>query len=313
MINKLNGIEKIALLIRTVGYDAVVPAIRNLHLPEEILNQIDLATPETVSKNTGIELLREFNQSVALVVGGKRESILDAIDDIGLGEGPNGRGGRKLNGFKKLAAMEPEAVLPFIVSEQPLHQATIMFQLPEKLSSTIFGMLDIEMQVAISEEADKAEKPAPETLLAINAVLEEQLANRDTDNTGNLERLLAFTDSMDEEYLNEFLSKLSPDIAEKIRANVITFSQIVSQSIDVLSDILSELSTNDIAFAFCQSDEATLEKLKSSLTTTKAQDVIFNIEKTINRDDKKSMLSAQKEVITTAKRLHKNETIELVR
>ncbi|KDM90865.1 FliG C-terminal domain-containing protein [Photobacterium galatheae] len=313
MKNNLTGIQKIALLIRTVGYDSITPVIRNLQLPEDVLTQIDKETPQTVSKNVGIDLLREFNTSVNLVVGGKRESIMDALDDIGMENDAFGKISRKMNGFKKLSSMSAEEVCALIRQEQPLHQAIILFELPEKLSVEIFNLFDIEAQAKITQEADQAESPKRETLMAINAVIEDIVQNSENHSSGNLERILSFTDGMEEEHLNTYLACLPSDIADKIRANVLTFTHVTLQSEAVLSDILSDLATGDIAYAFCLCAEEEMNKMKAALTSTKAQDVTFNIDKTVNKEDRKKISEAQRTVIMRAKRLQSDGTIEIVR
>ncbi|EGR2229443.1 FliG C-terminal domain-containing protein [Vibrio parahaemolyticus] len=313
MTNNLTGTQKIGLLIRAVGYDAITPIIRTLQLSEETLDLIDKETPETVSKSQAIEIVREFNTSVNLVVGGKRESLMDALDDIGFENGAFGKISRKMNGFKKLSSMSSEEVFNLIKMEQPLHQAIILFEMPEKLSVEVFGYFDIDEQSKITQEADKAEAPSRETLIAINAVIEDLISSNESSNSGNLDRILSFTDGMEEEHLNKYLDSLPEDIAEKIRANVLTFSHILEQEEDVLSEIIGDIGTTDIAYAFCLCDDSILNKVKSGLTPTKAQDVTFNIDKTVKKDDKKMISEAQKLVIVRAKKLQSDGKIEIVR
>lgn len=313
MTNNLTGIQKIALLIRAVGYDAITPLIRNLHLSEETLALIDKETPETVSKSLAIEIVREFNTSVNLVVGGKRESIMDALDDIGIENGAFGKMPRKMNGFKKLSSMGAEEVFNLIKIEQPLHQAIILFELPEKLSTEVFNHFGIEEQSNITQEADKAESPSRETLIAINTVIEDLISNNENNNTGNFERILSFANGMEEDHLKKYLEVIPSDVADKIRANILTFNHILEQSEDTMSEILGDIGTTDIAYAFCLCNEEILDKVKNGLTPTKAQDVSFNIDKTVNKDDKKMISESQKLVIARAKSLQADGKIEIVR
>lgn len=313
MKSNLTGIQKLALLTRVVGYDSMVPILRNLKLSEEVYAEIDAATPETVSKNDAIAVLREFNASASLVVGGHRESLIEAIEDIGLENGNLGKFSRKMHGFKKLATKQADEVCNLIRGEQPLHQAIILFQMPEKLSVDTFSLLTVEEQALVTKEADKAETPSNETLMAINTIIEEIITNKEAKSTGNIERIYAFTDNMDEDRLEEYLTKLPSDIAEKIKANVLTFTHIIQQDEKVLSDILGEIATTDIAFAFCLSDATIIEKMKSTLTQTKAQDVSFSIEKNVDKNDKKSISEAQRRIILKAKALQNDGKIEIIR
>lgn len=311
--NNLTGTQKIALLIRTVGYDAIVPTLRNLQLDESVYAQIDAETPNTISKNTALAVLKEFNASASLVVGGKRESLLEAIEDMGMNTGNAAKLSRKMHGFKKLQTMNAEDIHQLIANEQPVHKAIIMFELPEKLSVDVFNMMPVDEQAELTMEADKAESPSPQTLLAINGMLEEKLANQGNKSAGNLERIFAFTDGMNEDQLNSYLEKLPEDIADKIRANVLTFTHIIEQDDKVLSEILGESTTNDIAFAFCLVDQDVLERIKATLTTTKAQDVTFTIDKTVNKDDKKAISEAQRSIILRAKQLQADGKIDIIR
>ncbi|MCY9860980.1 hypothetical protein OTK49_00295 [Vibrio coralliirubri] len=311
--NNLTGTQKIALLIRTVGYNAIVPNLRNLQLDDSIYAQIDNETPDTISKSTALAVLREFNASASLVVGGKRESLLDAIEDMGMNTGNSAKLSRKMHGFKKLQTMSADEIHQLIINEQPLHKAIIMFELPEKVSVEIFSLMTLDEQAKLTMEADKAESPSNQTLSAINGMLEEKLANQSNKSVGNLERIFAFTDGMDEVQLNSYLEKLPEEIASKIRANVLTFTHITEQSEKVLIEILGESSSNDIAQAFCQSSEEILEKMTASLTKTKAQDVTFSIDKTVNKEDKKAISEAQRAIILRAKQLQSDGKIIIVR
>ena len=313
MTNNITGIKKLALFTRVVGYEIMVPILKDLNLSDEVYSRIDAETPDTVSKSDALAVLKEFNASALLVVGGHKENLMDAIEEIGIENGNFTVGSKKMYGFKKLMSKNAEEIFNLIQKEQPLHQAIILFELPEKLSIETFELFSVNEQSNITKEADKADSPSRETLIAINAAIEDILLNNEKKNSGNLERIYAFTDNMDEVHLNEYLENLPKDIADKIKENVLTFSIVTQQSNDVLSSVLGDIPTNEIAFAFCLSEPEVLEKIKVSLTKTKAQDVTFSIEKSVNKDDKKSILDSQRKIITRTKALHKEGKIEIIR
>jgi flagellar motor switch protein FliG len=312
MKSDLTGIEKIAILIRVVGLKDCAPLLKGLS-PEQV-DMIEEASPTgTLVKQQAIAVLSEFNKSANLVVGGQKESLMDAFDELNYENSGAATSGRRMNGFKKLSSMSAEAVYNVIKREMPIHQVIILLQMPQKLGVEVWAIMSPEEQAAFTIESEGAAEPSYETLVDINSALEERLNSASDKGESNLDKIFGFTDGMDEEQLEAFTSKLPEEIAEKIKANVLTFSHVAEQEENTLATILAGISTTNIANAFCLMEESDLERIKNALSTTKAQDVSYNIEKIVNKDDKKAISEAQRAVIFEAKRLQNEKTIEIIR
>lgn len=312
MINNLTGVEKIAILIRAVGVTECAPLIKSL--TKEQIEHVEAAAPaNTLVKQQVIDVLSEFNKITNLVVGGKQESLMDAYEELNYDSSGVRGNTRRMNGFKKLSSMPAGQVYELVKREMPIHQVVILLQLPQKLGGEVWAMMSAEERAVFTIESEDAAEASLEVLMDINAVLEERLSSSDEKSESNLEKIFGFTDGMEEDQLDEFIDKLPVEIAEKIRANVLTFSHVVEQDQKTMTAILASISTTNIAAAFCLLEESELTRIKGSLSTTKAQDVTYNIEKIINKDDKKAISEAQRAIIFEAKKLQNEKTIEIKR
>ncbi|PSV01111.1 FliG C-terminal domain-containing protein [Photobacterium kishitanii] len=310
-IGELTGIEKIAYIVRIIGWDKVKVAFKSFD--RETIEAIEKHIPaHAIMKDLANELMADFTHLVANTVSSSDDfSLLDAWDEEKNGS-PNVVS-RKLDGFVKLSQKSEKEIFEFLSSESMINKVVILKSLPIELSQRVFALFDTDSKASYAIEAASATELTDEHLISINSAIEKRLANSTGKTVTSIDKLLSLTDIVDEDELNIMLEKLPVDLAKVIRDNTLTISIIAAQDIKVLSAIFDEISSDDTAQAICGMPIEFQNKVLETLTPTRKADIKYAIESVANPNDKKATSMAHRAVISVAKELLKKEEIFIVR
>ena len=307
----MSGYAKIAFLTRLLGKDAMVRYTN--YFNRDTVEKIQAEIPVTaVLKTDADALLEEFNNLVASVIDDSAVSgLIDAWDnhhnDSLIRIPPD------LTGLQKLAKFSVDDLFNFIEEEEILNQVVILKNLPIDLAKGVFQKLDIDNKAEFTVCAATAKDIPNEQLKYIDHAIEARIDNGTVKPEKAIDKVLPFTDVVDEVELNELLSRLPEDLAEEIRVNTITISIIAAQSEKVIGLVFERLSADTIAQALCTQPEEFKNKVLATCTNNRVKEIEYSLKSVAKPNDTVAVKNAQREVITIAKSLQSTEEIVILR
>lgn len=309
----MSGVKKIAMIVSIIGREKSLPILTKM--PRSVVEEIDKEVKAigTIVKPEALSIMKEYNKISNIIVAGKNEgSLLDSYDDAKLSESPIEARKRKWIGFTKLSELPTEKILNLIKGESPLHQVVILNNMPDKVGKEVFSLMSKDEKVLFTIESSSSLTTDNETISIINDVIESKVDSLHEASKTNLDSALIYTSSMSDDDLEELLEALPEDLAQKIRDEVITFTNIISQSKETLTKILGTIDAQTLAHACANAKESEIEHIKECITTTKSEDFDYNISE-MNRDDKKIINDAQAKIIIRAKEMNSADEIEIIK
>lgn len=309
--NTMTGFAKIAYLTRLLGKEAMVNYTNEFD--RETVEKIQAAIPDTaVLKKDADELLEEFNNLVASVINDSAVSgLTDAWDEHrndSLIKIPP-----EFTGLQKLAKLNVDELYDFIGDEDVLNQVVILNHLPIELAKGVFQKLTIEDKALFAVNAATVRDISEEQLKYIDTTIELRLEKGTTKPERPVDKILPFTDTIDENELNDLLERIPEDLADEIKANTITFSNVAAQSESVIGLIFDELSSDEAAQALCTQPEELKQKVLATCTNNRIKDIEYALKSTAKPDDDNATKNAHRRIVAAAKALQSAGTIVIER
>lgn len=218
--------------------------------------------------------------------------------------------------FLTISACEPLAAL--IGGEHPQLIALVLAYLDPALAACVLNRLPVESQTDVTGRVAAMGRTLPETLRAVERVLEEQMRvtqSADFFLAGGIDaaaEILGVVDRGTERHVLESLEKQDPEMAEAIKRRMLVFEDIVLLSDRDVQEVLRQLEMSDLAKA-----------LKG--VEAKVQDTIFrNMSKQACAQLKQDMQDmgpvrlkdvdqAQQKIVSVIRKLEEQGTIEIPR
>lgn len=314
MSNRTVGVERIAKLLSILGIELMMPIIKRL--PRDVIIEIHeyLDKNKNLTKHEAVELLAEFNAITDILVDHESgtDSLLTEYDEAKMAESPEGAQKRMFVGFMKLDEQPIEKIFEIVKNEDPLYQVVILRQLSESKGQDIFKMMPIEAKKAFVLEAQTSEEIPTKVLTEISNYIENKLDEMLAVKRTNFDSAISFASTLNEDMLNELLESLPEDTAEIIRANSLTFGDILAQEKRTLQKVFANFTGSAIAAAVCNLDESALEKVYACITATKRDEVEYNIGN-MDVNDAKRIGDAQRQIVLEAKNLRNSGEIEIIK
>lgn len=309
-----NGIRKTAFLIDLLGRELI----------KDILNEMDrgviarITAFDAESQNLTIyeatNILQEFIRVSKILVDSKvgTTSLLHEFDESRTSKSPDYLARKKYIGFVKLDEKPVEQIYEVLKNESTMYKVVYLRQLSESNATAVFHMLPPEEKVKFAIESESSGETPHEVLEEISNYLHDRLDEKLSDKQSNYDAMITLACSLGEAELNELLASLPKNIAEDVRANVVTFTDVLSQTEDILQQIVATFDAETLGLAACAESDEVKSKLLSCVSATKRGDVedVFT-DSDVN--DIKAQEAAKRPIVALAKQLNDNGTIELVK
>lgn len=284
-VNRLNGRQKAAILLVSLGPDLAASVFRYLSENEiEVLTQSIAAMPH-VSPDMRDTVLREFQAMVtageqrdpagpdyALVLlerslgSDKAASIMERIVEQG-----------KEPPLSVARRVEPAQLSEFIRNEHPQTVAVILAHLRPNQAGAVLSSLPPERQVEVARRLATLDRTAPELLREIEAVLQRHLTpvgTSDSQAVGGIEvvvDVLNRVDRVTEKTILEGLQTDFPELAEEIKKHMLVFEDIVRLDQRSMQRVIRDIDAKEWALALkIASEEVSnhvLQNMSQRLTT----------------------------------------------
>lgn len=316
MSNRPNdaGLSKIAIIAKIVGVELVSDVIKKFDRETVLLIEEKARSQTPLTIVDAVKAMREFNE-IAETLAPTDNSVLslsDTYDQAILADSPEARKSKKLVGFQQLDSQSPEKIADIIKKESPMEKAIILRQLSTPKAQEILGYYSAEEQAMILVEANTSKETDIKVLEQISAHIETRIEGMLTEEQTNYGAILNLATALSESSLESLLEKVPDNIANDIRANAITFSDILAQDKKVIQRIMGAMDTNTIAYAVCRLDQTNLEIVMSNISASKREDVQFALDE-IDTSDDKAFEENQGKIIRSAKSLRESGDIVIIK
>ncbi|UKA04616.1 FliG C-terminal domain-containing protein [Photobacterium damselae] len=309
--NGMSGVAKIAYLTRLLGKDAMV-AYTN-EFDRDTVEKIQSEIPDSaVLKSDADDLLEEFNSLMVSVINDSAVSGLTDAWDQHRNESLI-KISPEFTGLQKLAKLTVDELFDFIASEEVLNQVVILNHLPIELAKGVFQKLSLEEKAKFTINAATVSSISDEQLKHVDTIIDRRLEKGVSQPDRPVDKVLPFTDTIDENELNGLLEMIPDELAEEIKANTITFTIVAAQSTEVLGLIFDELSSDEAGQALCTQPEELKQKIFSTCTNNRIKDIEYAIKSVAKPDDSIATADSHRRVVAAAKLLQSNGTITIER
>jgi flagellar motor switch protein FliG len=313
---KLNGPEKAAVLLMSMG-EAAAAEVLKLMGPKEVQRiGIAMATLQNVSKETVDKTLTDFLASIqshtGLGVGSDdyirsvlvnalgEEKAASMIDRILLG------GNTK--GLESLKWMDPRAVMDLIRLEHPQIIAIVLSYLDGDQAAAVLQEFPEKVRADIVLRIATLDGVQPAAMQELNEILEGQLkggSGVQSSTIGGVKcaaNILNFVDRGIEAKIMDQVRDADSDLCQNIQDLMFIFDDLAEVDNRGIQTLLREISSETLVLALKGAEDTIKEKILSNMSQRAAE---------MLRDDLESrgpvklseVEGAQKEIITIARRL----------
>ena len=292
-IGDLNGVQKAAILLITLGPDKAANVFK--HLKEDEIEQLtlEIANTRSVSQSLKEEVLDEFyevclaQQYIAEGGIGYAKDLLEkalgsekAMEVIG-----KLTASLQVRPFEFIRKIDASQILNFIQEEHPQTIALILSYLSTGQASAIISQLPQDKQADVAKRIAQMDRTSPDVIKEVERVLERKLsslANQDYTLAGGVDAIVEILNTVDrgtEKHIMETLEIDEPELADEIRKKMFVFEDILTLDDRSIQRVLREVDNNELAVALKSANEdvqnAIFNNLSKRLATMIREDMDF--------------------------------------
>lgn len=274
--NKLNGVQKAAILFITLGPEASAGIIKRL--PEKEIQKItyEIANMSTVKGEERQVILDEFMEMnkakdyileggleyakslLSKALGSQRASeILERVTEYS----------QQYRPFSIARKADATQLMNVIVNEHPQTIALILCHLQADKAGQILSSLPADLQSDVALRIATMNNIYPVVVKEIEAVLNNKLSSViSTENSvvGGLQSLVNILNQVDrttEKNITEGLEREDSELAEKVKQSMFVFEDIITLDDVAIQRILREVDSKELCLALKGSSEQVTETI----------------------------------------------------
>ncbi|SFF95839.1 flagellar motor switch protein FliG [Desulfotomaculum arcticum] len=278
--SKLNGLQKTAILLITLGAD-ISGSILKSYFHNDDIEKItqQIAMMDSVPRDVQEEVLMEFSEMLQarefLMIGGmdyakemlrkalgdqKAKSILEKVQ-LTIKNKP----------FSALRKTDPRHLVTFIRDEHPQVIALILNYLSPDQAALILSALNPEQQSDIARRVALTDRVSPEMIREVEGILERKLSvlEHSEQTTGGVKALVDVLNRVDrstEKTILEELEITDPALTEEVRKLLFVFEDIVKLPDSSIQRVLREVDPKDLAKAMRGTNEDVQERIFKNMS-----------------------------------------------
>jgi flagellar motor switch protein FliG len=312
---KLNGAEKAALLLNTLGEQATSTILKNLK--DNDIRRILTLMGKT--KKAPIPLIREVLQDFYKSLNEESEMIFKgdlAKDSLiaSLGEerakmlfGAAGAQAQQRT-LEAIEMVDTRTLSNYLVNEHPQTVALILAHLPPDKKSDVLKRLPETIQGEVVLRMANMDYISPDLLEHVNDVLKQGLATMGTMETtalGGVEPVAEMFNLMDKNAEQSIMSRVEekdPLLAEEIRKLMFVFDDLVKVDDKGLGLILKEVSNENLLKSLKSAPDGIKEKIFRNMSK-RAADLLRADLDTLGPIRVSDVEAAQQQMVAIARRL----------
>jgi flagellar motor switch protein FliG len=279
-LENLTGTRKAAIFLAALGADVSAKIFRSLEEEEIEVLSTEISRLPDVDEGVTSDVLKEFFEMALtqqyITSGGL--SYATEILDKALGHHRASEILTRLQAasqpprFAAVKKADPNQLASVLRREHPQTVALILANLEPETGAAILAGLPQEIRSEVVLRVATIDKTSPEIVKQIEQVLEKQVsggfASGVSYGSGNetVAEILNRVDPTTQKEILERLDESSPDLAEKIRALMFTFEDLVSVDDRGLQRIIQEIEQKDLVLALKAASEEIAGKIFKNMS-----------------------------------------------
>ena len=292
-IQKLNGVQKAAILMISLGPDISSGILKRL--PDGMIEKItyEIANTTKITSQQKADIMKEFlDMSLAqdyISQGGldyakniltkalgsqKAKEIIDTVSEITQQRRP----------FAIARKADSQQLFNTLSKEHPQTIALVLCYLQSEKAATVLSGLPDDLQADVAYRIATMNTTSPVVIKHVETVLEKKLSTimgNDYTVIGGVSTLVDILNSSDrgtEKNIIEELEKEESDLAEQVRAGMFVFEDIVLLDNASIQRVLRDVDNRDLALALKISSEDVSNTVYKNLSRRAAQTLREDIE-----------------------------------
>lgn len=314
---KLNGIERSAVLLLSIGEDDAGEIMRHMSPKEVQAVGEAMATIGGVNKEQVGEILDDFAESIGehtslgvgsedylrnvltnALGGDKAEALLDRI-----------LMGRNSKGLDALKWMEPRAVADIIRLEHPQIIAIVLSYLEADRAADVLAALPENMRVDVVMRIASLDGIQPSAINELDDMLEQQFSgnseNIKTSSVGGLKsaaNMMNYLEPGIENEIMEIVKEADMEMAEGIQDLMFVFDNLADVDDRGIQSLMREVQSDILITALKGADSSVKDKILKNMSKRAAEMLEDDLE---NKGPVKlsEVENAQKEILSIARRM----------
>ncbi|KPU44688.1 flagellar motor switch protein FliG [Oxobacter pfennigii] len=289
----LTGVQKAAVLMITLGPEISSNIIKKL--PDNDIQKITFEIANTVKIKSNLKdaVLEEFvnlNKAKEYILEGGMEyaktllskalgaqramEIMEQVGEIT----------QQFRPFGSARKADAQQLLSLISNEHPQTIALILCYIQADKAGQILSGLSPELQSDIAKRIAAMRSTSPSIVHEVEKVLERKLSSMirpDLAAIGGVNSLVQILNQVDrgtEKSIIEYLGKDDPELAEKVRASMFVFEDILTLDNASIQRIIREIDNKDLALALKGSSEEVAEGIYRNMSKRAAATLKEDIE-----------------------------------
>lgn len=321
---KINGVEKAAILILSLGEEVASEVLRHIG-PKEV-HKISAAMAElkNISSAKVSSVISDFNSIVGseTSLGVGSDEYLKNVLVKALGEDKAGSiidrvlMGENVSGLEQLKWMDPRAIYEIIKLEHPQIIAVVLSYLDCDLSAEVLTLLPENMRSDIILRVATLDRLQPSALSELNSVIESQFTGNDHVKSSTVGGVKTAADMLNliepsiEAVIIDGVSEADNDLAEKIQDLMFVFDDLATIDDKGIQMLLREISSETLVTALKGSDEAIKQKILTNMSK-RAGDMLSEDLDSRGPVKVSDVESSQKEILMIARRMQESGELSL--
>ena len=323
---KLNGLQKAAVLMVTIGPERAAQIMRHLdpdetdplvvevahmqNLPPEYVNVVMNEIVETVLARGyfyegGVGYAKKM---LVEAFGSERaEELMERLQTV-----------IETRPFKFLGRTSPEQIYTFIRNEHPQLVALLLAYLSDQQSAGVLQMFSAERQADLVRRIATMGQTTPEMVAQVESTIRSKMhvvAVGDTARAGGVEAaadLINRVDRQTERNVFETLTDEDPELAEEIRALLFVFEDITRLDGRAIQQIVQRCEQADMALALRGTSANTQRIFFENLSERMAETIQEEIE-IMPPQRRKDVEEAQSKIVAVTRQLEEAGDIQVFR
>ncbi len=312
--DQLTGKKKAAVFIMAIGTEASANIYK--HLSEQELEALttEIASLKNINAATIREVIDEYHamfKAQEYITSGGLEYAREILEDA-LGEQKAMEIIRKVQmslqvkGFNVLQEVDPNQLMAFLQKEHPQTIALVLTQLNPMQAATVLADLPPPTQVDVMHRLSKMESVSPETIKAVERVLESRIDfSQGSHKLGGIKTaadILNLVGQRYEKHIMNGIAKEDPELATEIKNLMFVFEDIINLDDRSIQKVLKEVDNRDLALAMKAVSEELKAKLLSNMSK-RASDIVLEELNFMGPVRLREVEEAQQKIIEIIRRL----------
>jgi flagellar motor switch protein FliG len=323
----LSGRQKAAILCVALGSSGAANVFK--HLSEEQVERLTVEMARTRSVDSAQsdkvrrELIESINARGYISSGGlsfARDVLERSVGQLRASE-ILGRLGEVLDAtpFDFLRGTSPDQIFAFVRNEHPQAIALVLANLPTPAqASSVLQLMAPELQADVATRIALMERTAPDVVKQVAAVMQEKVEmviQNEYTAAGGVESLADILNSSDrgtERNILDHLTREDAPLAEKVRALLFVFEDILKLDDRSIQLILKEVDSKDLAVALRGASEDVIAKILANMSQ-RGSEMLREEMEYLPPQRRRAVEEAQSKIVAVVRRLEDAGTIVIAR